>query len=427
MVTKRRPGRIQGYSCMACRSRFPWGPTLYGCPACGQNLEIEMNIDALRGKVTRESLAGARLPGHWRFLPLMPLDTPPPTLARRQPARSPVASVGATPLYRSRGLEGRLGVGPIYLKDETRQPSASLKDRASSVVVARGLEEGAKVISAASTGNAGASLACMGASTGATTVIFVPRTAPRAKVAQLQTFGAHVLLIDGSYDTCFDLCAQISRTHGWYNRSTGVNPVTREGKKTCAFEIALDLKFEVPDLVMVSVGDGNILSGLGKGFVELKQLELIDRVPKLIGVQSDRSNAIARAWREQRPVRPVEAQTRADSISVDLPRDALGALTAIERTEGFMMEVSDEEILRAVARLGREEGLFAEPAAAAAVAGLFALVEQGRFKRDRSVCVVITGSGLKDVDAALSVSSPAPVVAPRAPAIEEALSRVGVL
>lgn len=424
---KARRGRIAGYRCLACRSRFPWGPTLYGCPACNQNLEVELDIEALRGKVTRDTLARGRLPGHWKFLPLLPLDTPPPVLARRSHPRSPVASVGATPLYRSRGLEQRLGIGPIYLKDETRQPSASLKDRASSVVVARGLEEGAKIISAASTGNAGASLACMGASTGATTVIFVPRTAPRAKVAQLQTFGAHVLLVDGTYDTCFDLCAEVSRAHGWFNRSTGVNPITREGKKTCAFEIALELAFEVPDLVLVSVGDGNIISGLGKGFVELKQLGLIERVPKLIGVQSDRSNAITRAWRDHKPVQPVEAQTRADSISVDLPRDAIGALTALERTEGFMIEVSDEEILRAVARLGRDEGIFAEPAAAASVAGLIALVEQGRLKRDRSVAVVITGSGLKDVDAALSVSPPAPVVPATVSAIEEALAREGVL
>ena len=141
--------RIAGYTCLGCRSKFPWGPTIYGCPACGQNLEIELDYEALKGKVTRESLARARLPGHWRFLPLLPLDTPPPVLAKKERARSPVASVGATPLYRSRGLEARLGRGPIYLKDETRQPSASLKDRASSVVVARGLEEGAKVISAA--------------------------------------------------------------------------------------------------------------------------------------------------------------------------------------------------------------------------------------------------------------------------------------
>ena len=423
----RKQSRIAGYSCLGCRSKYPWGPTMYLCPACGQNLEIELDYERLRGKISRESLARAKLPGHWRFLPLLPLDTPPPVLAKKSNARSPLGSVGATPLYRSRGLEQRLKIGPIYLKDETRQPSASLKDRASSVVIARGLEEGAKVFSAASTGNAGASLACMGASTGATTVIFVPRTAPRAKVAQLQTFGAHVVLIDGSYDTCFDLCGVMSREHGWFNRSTGVNPVTREGKKTCAFEIALDLDFEVPELVIVSVGDGNILSGLGKGFVELKRLGLIDRMPKMVGIQSERSNAIFRAWREQKPVRAVEATTRADSISVDLPRDAAGALAALERSEGFMMEVSDEEILRAVARLGRDEGIFAEPAAACAVAGLIAMVEQGRLKRDRSVALVITGSGLKDVDAALSVSTPAPIVAPSVAAISEALARDGVL
>jgi threonine synthase len=422
-VVSRPKGRpILGYRCLSCSKEFPWGRTLYGCPACGQNVEIVLDLAVLSKKVTRETFARSRLPGHWRFLPVLPLDTPPPVLERRSQPKSPLASVGGTPLYRSRGLEGQLGVGPIYLKDEGRNPSGSLKDRASSVALARALEEDARIVAAASTGNAGASLACMGASTGMPTVILVPRTAPRAKVAQLQTFGAKVLQIDANYDRCYDLCNALCKARGWFNRNTGLNPITREGNKTCAYEIAMDLGFEVPDLVLTGAGDGNILSGLAKGFLELHQLGLTKRVPKMVAVQSTSSNAIAQAFVDQRPITPVKATTIADSICVDYPRDGSGAMVALRRTEGFVVEVSDADIMDAIQLLGREEGVFAEPAAAAPVAGLRALVQQGRIRNDRSVALVITGTGLKDVDAAMRAARALPVVAPDLESVQAALA-----
>jgi threonine synthase len=381
-----------------------------------------MDLGSLARRVSRDSLARARLPGHWRFLPLLPLDTPPPALARRSRARSPLAAVGGTPLYRSRGLESRFGVGPIHVKDETRNPSASIKDRASSLVVARAMEEGAAVIVAASAGNVGASLACMGASSGTPTVIAVPASAPRAKVARMALYGSRVLLVEAGADECARLGHELARRRGWYDRSTGLNPVTREGKKTCAYEIALDLAFEPPDLVVVPVGNGNVLSGIAKGFCELAAMGLIERAPKLVGVQSTRANAIARAFGSRAPVTPVEASTVAESICVEAPRDASGAMAALEATAGFMLEVTDRQILEAMAILGGCEGVLAEPAGAAPVAGLARLVEEGRLKRDRSIVLVVTGRGLDDSDAALAACPRAAVVAGSIPALEAAVA-----
>jgi threonine synthase len=413
---------ILGYRCLNCSAEFPWGRTLYGCPACGQNLEIVFDLAVLSKKLTRDTFARSRLPGHWRFLPVLPLDTPPPVLERRSQPKSPLASVGATPLYRSRGLEGQFGVGPIYLKDEGRNPTGSLKDRASSMALARALEEDARMVAVASKGNAGASLACMGASTGFPTVVLLPHTTLRTKVAQLQAFGARTLQIDAGYDRCFELCNALCKAQGWYNMNAGFNPVTREGKKTCAYEIAMDLGFEVPDLVLTGVGDGNILSGLAKGFLEMHQLGLTKRIPKLVAVQSTGSNAIAQAFIDQRPITPVKADTLADALSVDYPKDGSGALVALRRTEGFVVEVTDTDILEAIQLLGREEGVFAEPGAAAAVAGLRALVQQGRIRNDRSVALVITGTGLKDVESGMRATPDLPVVSPDLDAVQAALA-----
>jgi threonine synthase len=231
-------------------------------------------------------------------------------------------------------------------------------------------------------------------------IIFVPATAPAAKIAQLQIYGSTVILVEGTYDEAFDLCIAAARKFGWYQRSTGFNPYTREGKKTAALEIAEQLNWQVPDKVIVSVGDGNIISGLWKGFRDLQALGFIERPPQLIGVQSATASAIVDAANGDGVVREGPAHTIADSINVGKPRDAIAAIRAINDSGGQGVKVSDDEIIAAIPELARVTGVFAEPAAAAAFAAFKAMCSGGAIKSDERVLLMLTGNGLKDVDAA---------------------------
>jgi len=235
-------------------------------------------------------------------------------------------------------------------------------------------------------------------------VIFVPRTAPPAKLAQLLVYGATVLSVDGTYDQAFDLCRQACDEFGWYNRNTGYNPFTREGKKTCAFELCEQLGWKVPDFVFVSVGDGNIISGLWKGFTDFKALGLIDKLPKMVAVQAEGSAAITNAWKKGGPVLPVSGKTVADSISVSLPRDGAAAVAAVKKSKGFAVTVSDREILAAIPAVAQGAGVFSEPAGAAAYAGLARCAAAGQVRENDSVVVVVTGNGLKDVAGAMKIA-----------------------
>jgi threonine synthase len=231
-------------------------------------------------------------------------------------------------------------------------------------------------------------------------VIFVPVTARVAKIAQLQVYGATVVLVEGSYDEAADLSLEAGERFGWYQRSTGYNPFTVEGKKTAAFEIAEQLEWQMPDRVIVGVGDGNIIGGLWKGFIELRGLGLVDRLPKITGVQADGAAPIVAAVNGDGIVRPVDAKTIADGICVGRPRDATRAVRAMTESGGGGITVTDEEILSAIGRLARETGVFAEPGAAASFAGLIRMCATNRIDKNETVVLVITGSGLKDIEAA---------------------------
>jgi threonine synthase len=248
-------------------------------------------------------------------------------------------------------------------------------------------------------------------------IIFAPRHAPQAKVAQLLTYGAQVILVDGTYDQAFDLSLAASETFGWYNRNTGYNPFTAEGKKTAAFEIWEQVLRHLPAAsepltIYIPVGDGNIISGIHKGFKDLLALGWIESLPVLVGVQSEKSAAIANAFfANTNTITPVQAATLADSISVDQPRDGLRALQAARESKGYYVTVPDEEILKAIPELGKA-GIFVEPAAAAAFAGLRKDLRAGRLTPESPVLVLCTGSGLKDVRAAISAVPSAPIIEP---------------
>jgi threonine synthase len=326
-------------------------------------------------------------------------------------------------------LREQLGLQSLWVKDESRNPTASFKDRASAVVVARAQEIGAEVVVTASTGNAGAALAGMAAAAGQKAVIFAPRTAPPAKIAQLLIYGAEVLLVDGNYDQAFDLSILAANEFGWYCRNTGYNPFTLEGKKTAALEIWECLinrkSFDGPLAIFVSVGDGNIISGLHKGFKDLQALGWLEGMPRIFGVQAEGSAAVANAFSAGvEEIIPVAADTLADSISVDLPRDGVRAVRAASQTGGAYLTVSDAEILAAIADLGRA-GIFAEPAGAAAYAGLHKALNQAIIGREDPVLVFNTGSGLKDVNAAMQSVAPAIIIEPTLRAVEQALDLAG--
>lgn len=358
-------------------------------------VDVTYDYDVIQSNISRESLSRNEDYSIWRYKPLLPVEAD---------AEVPPLQVGWTPLYPAPRLAAGLGLRHVWVKDDGRNPTASFKDRASAIAVVKGRERGAEIITTASTGNAAAALSGLCASLGQANVIFVPEKAPPAKVAQLLAFGSTVMLVKGTYDDAFELCLQAADAYGWYNRNTGFNPYMSEGKKTASLEICEQLKWEAPDRIFVSVGDGCIIGGLHKGLKDLMSLGWIDHMPKLMGVQAAGSNYLAEAWEKGEDVltkSPIDAHTLADSISAGLPRDRLKAMAAVVETDGAYITVSDEEILAAIPALARGSGVFAEPAGAAAYAGLVKAVEQNLVRGDERIVVLNTGSGLKDVAGAM--------------------------
>jgi threonine synthase len=422
--------KFLGYRCSLCGTEY--GPTeiTYTCPKDGGNLDVVLDIAHLRDKYQAADIVSRADSSLWRYLPLLPV-------AETPVGATPLHTAGWTPVYNLARLGEQLGIRQLWLKDESRNPTASFKDRASALVVARAMETHAEVVITASTGNAGAALAGMAAAVGQKAVVVAPKAAPPAKIAQILIFGATVALVDGSYDDAFDLTVKAANEFGWYCRNTGYNPFTAEGKKTAALEIwewwqhaheewhheIGDGVEHAPLTVFVSVGDGNIISGMHKGFKDLQELGWLPQMPRLIGVQAEGSAAVANAFRAgDEKIIPVAAKTLADSISVDLPRDGVRAVRAARETGGTYVIVSDDEILSAVAALGTV-GVFAEPAGAAAYAGLVRALQEGLVRGEDPILVLNTGSGLKDVKAAMRAAGEAPVVKPTLAALRTLLRR----
>src|SRR5438128_4143224 len=300
---------VIGFKCFECAREFR-GEVEYVCPVCGGNLDVLYDYDAVAARLTKERLAADRNLSMWRYRPLLPIADASPV---------PPLAVGWTPLYDCPRLAAEFAIKQLFIKDDGRNPTASFKDRPSALAVVKATEARTPVITTASSGNAGSALAGICASMGMRSVIFVPSSAPAAKVAQLIIYDATVVLVEGSYDDAYDLCLAAAARFGWYQRSTGFNPYTREGKKTAALEICEQLDWQVPDKVIVSVGDGNIISGLWKGFCDFHRLGFIDRLPQMIGVQAEGSAAIVDAVNSDGIVRTVAAHTLADSINVSQP------------------------------------------------------------------------------------------------------------
>jgi threonine synthase len=378
-------------------------PTCAAAPRPGECGRGVLRVEYAAGRDPRRRFPREGAIGAARFLDLLPID---------DAALLPPLAVGPSPLRAAPRLREALGLPRLFLKDETGLPSGSLKDRASSLVVAKARESGRATVATASTGNAATSLAAMTAAAGLECVLFVPADAPRAKLAQMLACGARVLRVAGSYDDAYALALEACLHFGWYDRSTAHNPYTIEGKKTVALEIWEQLGREAPDAVVVPVGDGAILAGVAKGFADLRDAGWIDRVPRLVAVQAEGSDAIVSAWEAGRnAVGPLaRATTIADSIRVAAPANGAWALRALRETAGLGMRVSDAEIAAAIGELGRLTGVFAEPAAAASLAGLKRVLARGDLAPAATIVLLVTGSGLKDAEAALrAIAPPEPI------------------
>jgi threonine synthase len=389
------------YRCSLCGTTYARDDVRYLCPSCGREyrpgvplpgvLEVEFDADRLCGGVN-EGLSDDEI-----FLPIERGYVPP-------------LAVGNTPFMSVPRLAQALGCSHLHIKNDGANPSGSLKDRASMLVVAEARRLNEKTIVTASTGNAASALAALCASAGCNAVIFVPATAPRAKLAQMILYGATVVPVDGTYDDAFALSLQYTAVEGGLNRNTAYHPLTIEGKKTAGIEIFRQNWSIVPDLIVIPVGDGVILSGIHKAFLDLRTAGVTEHLPRLLGVQADSSDAIHRFVQSGNYSDAASPVTVADSISVRTPSNAYLARKAILESGGATITVTDAEILSAQRLLAATSGVFAEPAASAAVAGLQKALAAGIADADSGIVLLITGHGLKDIDAALhGVTMPRPV------------------
>ena len=411
---------IRHLACTHCSKTYAYGAVEYTCPSCGPAqgiLDVVYDYPSIFASFTPAGLAADRDPSLWRYRPLLPVDAAWPL---------PQLRVGGTPLYDFPQLAKAVGVGRLLVKDDGRQPTASFKDRASSVGALRAVHSGAKVITCASTGNAATSLAGWSAHLGLTAFIFVPSSAPEGKLAQLLIYGAHVLLVEGTYDQAYDLCQQAVEAFGWFNRNCAVNPFLVEGKKTGGLELGEQLGTNGADWVAVPLGDGCTTAGVWKGLVEMHKMGVLGRLPRLLGVQAEGAAPLYKAWKAgAETFEPQAVNTVADSIAVGTPRNAVKALRAIRESNGAVVTVSDAQIDAAMPLLARSTGVFAEPTAAAGLAGIAQAVKLGLVPSDNTAVHLATGHGLKDVKGALRSAGAAHRVGPTLDAVKHVVQGLG--
>jgi threonine synthase len=408
--------KVLKLKCVKCGREYHEGEVLYTCEDCGIDgiLDVVLDYDRIREEMTAAYFGNNHDYSLWRYLPAIPLEG----TKGIQPLH-----VGWTPLYEINQFVRETGLKSFYLKDDSRNPTASLKDRASAVGVAKAVELGRKVICTASTGNAASSLSGFAASAGIETYIFVPETAPEAKVTQLLIYGSHVFLVKGTYDVAVELCFKAAAEFGWYNRSCAINPYLVEGKKTVAYEICEQLDWKVPDIAVVAVGDGCTIAGVWKGFKECQILGLTDKMPKIVGVQAAASNPVSRAFaKKSYTFEYRKPQTIADSISVGIPRNGIKALNAVNESGGWMVDVTDQEILAAIKLLAQKTGIFGEPAGVTSFAGIMKMKQSGMLTGNEKVVSIVSGSGLKDIKSAALAAGKPWVIEPDIKEVEKALN-----
>ncbi|ODR80602.1 threonine synthase [Haladaptatus sp. W1] len=380
--------------CTLCGETYDPDQIIYTCPnheGVKGILEVQYDYDIINDRFD-QPLDGV-IDSQWKYRAFLPVDDDADPITLNE---------GGTDLFDTPNLSDELGVD-IRVKDDGRNPTGVLKDRATSVSVTKAVHMGQDVLTCASTGNAAASLAGYAARAGLPCRIFVPGAAPEGKLAQPLVYGADVLAVDGSYDEAYDLSMEVTEEFGWYNRNAAINPFQVEGKRTVGLELAEQTKGDVPDWLVFSMGDGCTIYGGWKGFREFYELGFVDETPKMLGVQAEGASAIHDTFHDHDDIDEV-AETVADSISVGRPRNTVKACKALEESGGTSLLVSDDEILAAEKTLGSAEGIYAEPAGAAPIAGVQKALDQGIIESDESVLAVVTGYGLKDTKSAMEAS-----------------------
>lgn len=379
---------IKDLECTLCHRTYRPNPYLMTCPSCGDDgiLEINFDYEKIKQVWSKNTLLECREDSMFRYNPLLTIKEMPKGLLK----------IGNTPLYESQNLKEHLGLKSLFIKDECVNPSGSLKDRASIIAVIKAKELNKSIICCSSTGNAASSVACHAARLGLKTVIFIPKRAPIGKLNQLAIYGSNLIWVDGDYKEAYQLSKMTIDHFKWYNRNAAINPHLVEGKKTVALEIAEQLKFILTDWVVVSVGDGCTIAGVYKGFYDLWKLDMIPKIPKILGVQSEGCSPFVDSFHSLKPMKETLENTIADSIAVGIPRNPVKGLNAVMKSKGSFIKVSDQSILESMKLLGHTEGIFAEPAAAASLSGLIEAIKTGIIHHEESVTIIITGNGLKD-------------------------------
>ena len=373
--------------CFECGAEVTDG-FLDSCPSCGGLLNVEMDLDRLEGKDPR-ALRNKPL-GVWRYAPFLPVDQ----------RKAITLQEGGTPLYDCRALASELDLDRLYVKYEGANPTGSFKDRGMTVGVSRALELGCKVVGCASTGNTSASLAAYAAKAGLGCVVLLPSgKVALGKLAQAMFYGAKVISVDGNFDDALNVVRQLAKEGHLYLLNS-INPFRPEGQKSVAFEIVDQLDFQVPDVIVLPVGNAANIWAVYKALTEWNSIGWIDKMPRLIGVQATGSNPITSAFRQgKKDFEPVDhPETVATAIRIGNPASGRKALKAIYDTNGYATDVTDEEILRAQRLLGKKEGVGVEPASAATVAGVLKLRAEGQISKSESVVCICTGNLLKDPD-----------------------------
>ena len=402
---------VSALKCRECGREYPIEPS-YTCSWCFGPLEVAYDYDAIRDHTSRERIAAG--PANiWRYADLLPSDD------------HPAIDLGAgfTPLVRADRLAAELGLGEVWVKNDTLNPTNSFKDRVVNVALAKALEFGFTVAACASTGNLANSVAAHAARAGLASYVFVPADLEAGKIVTTAVYGGNLVAVDGNYDDVNRLCAELAGTYPWAFVNVNVRPYYAEGSKTLAFETAEQLGWRTPDHVVVPIASGSQLTKIHKGFHELYKVGLLDEEPqvRVSGAQALGCSPVASAFLEGRDViKPVKPDTIAKSLAIGNPADGYFAIDAVRSTGGGMAAVTDEEIVEGIRLLARTEGIFAETAGGVTIATLQKLAASGVIRADERVVVYITGHGLKTLDAVAEVVGPTATIRPTIEAFHDA-------
>jgi threonine synthase len=402
---------VQGLRCRECGREYAVAP-IYTCEWCFGPLEVAYDYGAIARSVSREKIAAGPL-SMWRYADLLPVE------------RNPAVDLGAgfTPLVRADRLAAELGLGELWIKNDTRNPTNSFKDRVAGVALSKALEFGFKVAACASTGNLANAVAAHAAHAGLRSFVFIPADLEAGKVVTTAVYGGNVVAIDGNYDAVNRLCAELAGRYPWAFVNVNIRTFYAEGSRTLAFETAEQLGWQAPDHVVVPVASGSLLTKIEKGFRELHKVGLLDEDPhvRISGAQAAGCSPVATAWIEESDtIRPVRPSTIAKSLAIGNPADGYFALDVVRQSGGGFEAVDDDEIVEAIRLLARTEGIFGETAAGVTIAALQRLAKNGVVRPDERVVAYVTGHGLKTLEAVETRVGPTVTIAPTLDAFHEA-------